>query len=278
MELNIYQVKEIVQRALAEDIGLGDLTTDSIFSPDIQGRGYFLAKEKGIIAGLTVAQLAFNNLDPQLKWESLKKDGEVIQPGVRLASFSGSLRAILTAERTALNFLQRLSAIATKTANYVAMVSGYPVQIVDTRKTTPGIRILEKYAVRIGGGRNHRLGLFDAVMIKDNHIKAAGNITKAVEITRNKIPITTKIEVETETLEQVQEAIDNKVDIIMLDNMTPELMYKAIQLINKRALVEASGGITQGTILEVAATGVDIISIGELTHTIKALDISLELQ
>ncbi|KUO51193.1 MAG: nicotinate-nucleotide pyrophosphorylase [Desulfitibacter sp. BRH_c19] len=277
MEINLSQLQKLVTQALVEDIGHGDLTTDNLFSHDIQAKGYFLAKDDGIIAGLTVAETVFKTLSPNIAWEEIVKDGDKVQNGMKLVYISGSLPAILTGERVALNFLQRLSGIATKTHSYVKKVKGYPVRIVDTRKTAPGLRILDKYAVRVGGGSNHRFGLYDAVMLKDNHLKAAGSITKAISILKEKLPFTIKIEVETEDLKMVQEALDNKVDIIMLDNMSPEMMVKAVELVKDQAIIEASGGITLDSIKEIAATGVNIISVGDLTHSVKALDISLEL-
>jgi len=277
MDINSCQVQKIVAQAIAEDVGHSDLTTFNLFSPDARGQGCFLAKDEGVIAGLPVAKMVFEKLDPNMVWNGLINDGEYVKSGMILARFSGSLQAILSGERVALNFLQRLSGIAAKTHGYVQETIGYPVKIVDTRKTTPGLRILEKYAVKTGGGSNHRFGLYDAVMLKDNHIKAAGSITRAMTILRAQLPFTIKIEVETENLNMVQEALDNKADIIMLDNMSLELMARAVELVNGRALVEASGGITIDNVRKVAATGVDIISVGALTHSVKALDISLEL-
>lgn len=277
MEINPLQLQKIVDQALAEDIGHADLTTENLFPQDSQGKGYLLAKDDGIIAGLYVAKYVFKKLDPHMAWDELIMDGDKVQPGIKLAYLSGSLKSILTGERVALNFLQRLSGIATKTYKYVKEIKGYPVKIVDTRKTTPGLRVLEKYAVRIGGGSNHRFGLYDAVMIKDNHIKAVGGITQAISILREKLPFTIKVEIETENLDMVQEALDNKVDIIMLDNMSPEIMRKAVELIKGAAIIEASGGITLNNIREIAATGVNIISVGDLTHSIRSIDISLEL-
>ncbi len=277
MSLDFFVIKSLLEQVLAEDIGGGDLTTDNLFTPLIEGKAEFLAKETGIVAGLPVAQMLYQILDPRVKWQEAVHDGQQVYPGTVLARVEGSMRSILTGERTALNFLQRLSAIATKTNSYVDLVSEYNVRILDTRKTTPGLRILEKYAVKVGGGTNHRFNLSDAVLLKDNHIKAAGSLTEAVQSIKKQIPVTAKIEVEVETLEQVREALDNKVDIIMLDNMSVSMMKKAVELIDGRVLVEASGGINKENILEVAATGVNLISIGELTHTVKALDISLEV-
>ena len=278
MQLNPLTINNIIAQALAEDIGHGDVTTDYLLTDEDFGTGCLMAKEDGTIAGLPIAEQVFHTLSPKVIIEELVKEGQAVKAGTVIANISGPLRAILTGERVALNFLQRLSAIATKTNIYVASVAGYPVKIVDTRKTTPLLRSLEKYAVRIGGGTNHRFGLYDTVMLKDNHIMAAGSITQAVKRIREKAPFTTKIEVETENLEQVEEALSNRVDIIMLDNMSIELMSKAVKIIDGKALAEASGGITLETIKEIATTGVDLISIGCLTHSIKAFDISLDIK
>lgn len=270
-------VNTIIQRALLEDVGMGDITTDNLIEFDHQSEGFILAKEEGIIAGLNVAQMIFTRIDKGIEFKPLLKDGDSVKDGDEIAKLRGSTRAILKGERVALNFLQRLSGIATKTHHYVALVKDFPVRITDTRKTTPTLRILEKYAVTIGGGNNHRMGLYDAVMIKDNHIIAVGGILKAVNIIRSKIPHTTKIEVEVENMNEVEEALKAKVDIIMLDNMDVKTMFGAVNYINGRAIVEASGGITEENVRDVAKTGVDVISIGALTTHVKSLDISLEL-
>jgi nicotinate-nucleotide pyrophosphorylase (carboxylating) len=217
-------------------------------------------------------------LDNTVEFTALIKDGDEVKKGDVFAKVSGSTSALLKAERTALNFLQRLSAIATITNRYVLKVKDIPVRVTDTRKTTPGLRLLEKYAVSAGGGANHRFSLSDGVLIKDNHIAAAGGITNAVERVRGKIPHTVKIEVEVESIEEVQEALDCKADIIMLDNMTNKQMAEAVSLINKRALVEASGNMTEESIYDVALTGVDIISIGKLTHSANSVDISMNIE
>lgn len=277
MELNMLIVKDLINTALLEDMGHGDITTNALFEQASKGTACILAKQSGIIAGLPVAESVFKTLDPHMQWEVKVRDGQAVVAGTVLVDLSGSLRAILTGERLALNFLQRMSGIATTTNSFVKAVAGYPAKVVDTRKTTPGLRVLEKYAVRMGGGTNHRFGLYDAVMIKDNHIKAVGGISKAVAIIRSHQPFTITIEVEAESLSQVREALDCNVDIIMLDNMSTDMMEQAVQLIAGRALVEASGGINLDTIVAVAATGVDIISVGQLTHHQKALDISLDM-
>lgn len=271
-------VREIVINALNEDIGKGDITTENIFTEHHNSRGQIVGKEKGIIAGLDVAKLVFSMVNPGVKLIGKFTEGEEVQdPPKLLAEVEGPTVGLLQAERVALNFLQRLSGIATQTRKYVDRVKDYPVKITDTRKTTPGLRILEKHAVAVGGGVNHRFGLYDTPMIKDNHIKASGSIKNAVEKIRKTVPFTVKIEVEVRNLSQVDEALIEKVDIIMLDNMTLEEMKEAVKIINKRALVEASGGITLGNIKEVAATGVDYISVGALTHHLRALDISLNV-
>ncbi|MBM7856038.1 nicotinate-nucleotide pyrophosphorylase (carboxylating) [Desulfohalotomaculum tongense] len=278
MELNSLLLDEIIRRCLVEDIGTGDITTNSLVPAGAVTTGLIQAKGSGVIAGMAVAERVFKNLDPEIVFEHKVSDGTKVEPRTVLAEVKGSARAVLTGERLALNFLQRLSGIATKTAELVELISMYPVKIVDTRKTTPGIRMLEKYAVRVGGGYNHRFGLYDAVLIKDNHIKIAGGITRAVNTARRQNPHTVKIEVEVQDLEGVQEALSVNVDIIMLDNMEPSLMREAVEMVNGRALVEASGGITKENIVPVAKSGVDLISIGALTHSVTALDISLDVE
>jgi nicotinate-nucleotide pyrophosphorylase (carboxylating) len=275
--LNMLAVTEIVKRALEEDLGAGDLTSSALFTPADRGRGEIIARQEGIIAGLPVAGLAFQMIPPGCTFTPLVTDGSQVAAGQRVARVEGSLVALLGAERVALNFLQRLSGIATMTSRYVELVKPYKAKICDTRKTVPGLRLLDKYAVRMGGGLNHRLNLGDAVLLKDNHIKAAGSITAAVARVRRAIPLTTKIEVEVENLAQVEEALAAGVELIMLDNMSPPEMRRAVEVIGGRALVEASGGITLDRVAEVAATGVDYISVGALTHSIAALDLSLEL-
>ncbi|HEY5584170.1 MAG TPA: carboxylating nicotinate-nucleotide diphosphorylase [Ruminiclostridium sp.] len=278
MRLDKLYIHDIVINALKEDMPLGDITTDNIVSEGDMSKAEFLAKQDAVIAGLDVAKHVFEVLDSNVKFTALIKDGDEVKKGDIFAKVSGSTSALLKAERTALNFMQRLSAIATMTNRYVLKVQGLPVRITDTRKTTPGLRLLEKYAVSAGGGSNHRFSLSDGVLIKDNHIAAAGGITNAVERVRESIPHTVKIEVEVESLEEVQEALDCNADIIMLDNMTNEQMAEAVSLINKRALVEASGNMTEETIYEVALTGVDIISVGKLTHSANSIDISMNIE
>jgi len=275
MNVDLRMVRDIIEIALREDIGSGDVTSDLVVPADTLARGTILSKSAGIIAGLDVTGEVFRILDPAVNFRKLVSDGEQICQEQELAIAEGSARSILTAERTALNFLQRLSGIATMTSIYVRAVSGYPVKITDTRKTTPGLRILERYAVRVGGGYSHRFGLYDAVLIKDNHIAAVGGIAEAVARAREQIPHTMKIEVEAENMDQVREAISSGADIIMLDNMDVDTMSKAVKLIGGKAVVEASGGISLEDIPAVAATGVDLISIGALTNAVMPLDISM---
>lgn len=270
----VYRLAEL---ALSEDVGAGDVTTNSIVPPDLSAAALIVAREEGVVAGLFVAEAVFRLLDGGVSFSSRVREGGQFKEGQVLAEVCGKARAILTGERTALNFLQRLCGIATFTRRLVRLLDGYPARLVDTRKTTPGLRLLEKYAVRAGGGGNHRFGLYDAVLIKDNHLKVAGSIARAVQLARASVPLTMKIEVETENLTQVEEALAAGADIIMLDNMEPEDMRKAVSLVAGRALLEASGGINEKNILAVARSGVDFISAGALTHSAPALDISLEI-
>lgn len=277
MDLNLQSLYRLIDRCLEEDIGPGDITTNSVVPPELKTTAFIKARQNGVLAGLPVAQTVFKRLDPELVFTPLVADGAQVIAGTVLARLEGRARTILTGERLALNFLQRLSGVATLTSGLMQLVEDYPVRLVDTRKTTPGLRMLEKYAVRVGGGHNHRLGLFDAVLIKDNHIQAAGGITQAVKRARLSVPHTVTIEVEAEDLAGVSEALEAGADIIMLDNMSIENMTRAVELVQGRALTEASGGITAANLASVAATGVDIISMGALTHSAPALDISLDL-
>lgn len=270
------QYRSIVANALAEDLGHGDCTTSSIFARET-GQGLIVAKEAGVLAGLPVAEEVFAQVDRQISFIASFKDGDRIKAGDQIVLLEGPLGGILSGERVALNFLQRMSGIATATRAAVEKISGTKAKITDTRKTTPGLRLLEKYAVRVGGGVNHRFSLADLVLIKDNHIRGAGSIREAVARVRRHYRFPLKIEVETETLEEVKEALDCGVDIIMLDNMTIEQMAGAVRLIGGRALVEASGGITSERLREVADCGVDLISLGYLTNRSASLDFSLTL-
>jgi nicotinate-nucleotide pyrophosphorylase (carboxylating) len=282
MSTSKLQIEEIIDRALAEDLGKGDVTTEALITGDQQGAGFIVAKEEGILAGIEAAKQVFYRVDPELKVEILLEDGARIKPGSKVAKVSGSIASILKAERVALNFLQRLSGIASETNRYVARVEGLPVRIMDTRKTTPGLRSLEKYAVSVGGGKNHRMNLSDGILIKDNHLMALRsqglNIKEIIAKARQDAPQRVPIEVEVRTVSEALEAVEAAADIIMLDNMSHEDMREAVKSINGRALIEASGGITLDNVRAVAETGVDFISIGALTHSARALDINLELE
>ena len=270
--------EDIVQRALMEDIGRGgDLTTNAVVSATDTATASIIAREGGRVAGIAIACRAFHFLDPGLNIDFRICDGMDIEPGNALAIIRGAARPILTAERTCLNFLARLSGIATITQNIVAAIAPYPARVVCTRKTTPGLRALEKYAVRAGGGSNHRLGLDDAILIKDNHILVAGGIQEAIRRARRHAGHMIKIEVEVDTLEQLEIALKEDVDAVLLDNMSVEMLAQAVRMANKRVLTEASGGITPQTAPAIAASGVDLISIGWLTHSAPALNLSLEL-
>ncbi|MGI6428431.1 MAG: carboxylating nicotinate-nucleotide diphosphorylase [Syntrophomonadaceae bacterium] len=272
-----WDIRDLIRRALQEDIGHQDITTENLVDVEQRSRGIFLAKSAGIVAGIQVAQQVFRCLDEDIQFTVVKDDGAEINRGDILAIIEGSTRTLLMGERVALNFLQRLSGIATRTHHMVDLIRYEKAEIVDTRKTTPGLRYLEKYAVSVGGARNHRFGLYDGAMIKDNHIKAAGGIQKAVSTLRTRIPHTIKIEVEVENLGQLQEALEARADIILLDNMDIDTLRQAVELTAGQALLEASGGITEDTLVEVARTGVDFISIGALTHSASSLDISFNL-
>lgn len=272
------QVEQIITLALNEDIGTGDITTLSTIPADKTALGRFVAKEDMILCGIDLAAHIFARVDPSIELKANFKDGDAVKKGDVIATVSGNAQNVLTGERTALNFMQRLTGIATRTHASVAEVAGTNAKITDTRKTTPGLRVLEKYAVRVGGGTNHRFNLADGVLIKDNHIAVSGGIKNAVKNARAVIPHTLKIEVEVETKEQLAEALDAGADIIMLDNMSYDLMRECVGLVAGRALVEASGNMGEKNLREVAETGVDIISIGALTHTVKAADISLKFQ
>ncbi|MBL8170362.1 MAG: carboxylating nicotinate-nucleotide diphosphorylase [Acidobacteria bacterium] len=273
-----------VNAALDEDIGRGDLTSRSVVRFGQKGRGAFMAKQDLTLAGLEVADAAFTAFDPYIQIESAAADGEEIGEGKVFARVTGDAQVLLAAERVALNFLQRLSGIATLTRKYVAAVAGTQTKIVDTRKTTPGLRLLEKYAVTAGGGHNHRLGLDDGVLIKDNHLALGGGVGETVRRAREVVGHLHKIEVEVATLEQVKEALAAKADILLLDNMTPELVRQAVEIVHahepneRRTLTEASGGITLTNVREYAEAGVDMISIGALTHSAPAVDISFKIK
>lgn len=271
-----FQFQDLIDRALKEDIGTGDLSI-RILPGELTGLAKIYAKQKGVVAGLWLVEQVFQRLDSRICVHRLVEDGDEVKVGGVVIELVGPLSSILQGERTALNFLQHLSGIATATKRAVDQVRGLSVSIVDTRKTLPGWRTLQKYAVRVGGGQNHRFGLYDAVMLKDNHLAAVGGLTEAVQRIKAQVGHMTKIEVECETIEQVREAITCGVDVIMLDNMSLEEMREAVLYIDKRVIVEASGGMGEERLREVAETGVDLISIGALTHSVQALDFSLDL-
>jgi nicotinate-nucleotide pyrophosphorylase (carboxylating) len=280
MMINADQLTRQIRLWLEEDIGMGDVTTMTTVPLDSQSKGIIHVKESGIVAGMSVAEQVFRAVDPSLLFLAVQQDGTYVEKGTVLAEVTGSTRSILLGERLALNLLQRMSGIATRTRQYVDALEGTPVRLVDTRKTTPGHRMLEKYAVRVGGGYNHRFGLYDAVMIKDNHIKGAGGVKQAIIAARAQIPHTMKIEVEVERFDQLDEALEAGADIIMLDNMKPADMKKAVDIIKARAphiIIEASGSVTLETIKDIALSGVDVISVGRLTYSVQAIDISLDL-
>lgn len=276
--MNYLGLDNFLLDALKEDIGTGDITTECCVPEEAQSRAVFRCKQAGVVCGLEVARRVFFLLDPKVQFESKMSEGTKVQVGDVVATISGPSRSILSGERVALNLMQHMSGVATQTARMVERVAGTHAVIVDTRKTTPGMRVLEKYAVRMGGGTNHRFNLADGVLIKDNHIVAAGGITNAVNNARKMVPHTLKIEVETTNFEEIQEALEAGADIIMLDNMSCADMKKAVGLIAGRAKVEASGNMGSRDIREVAEAGVDLISIGALTHSVEALDISLQFQ
>ncbi len=274
MEINI---NKLIQHALSEDIGPGDVTSEATIRAESVSEALILAKQDLVLAGLDASRAVFHYLDPGIQFTIFMTDGNRMKAGTEIAKLSGNTRALLAGERVALNLLQHLSGIATLTAKYVELCKGLKVEVLDTRKTLPGLRQFEKYAVRIGGGRNHRFGLYDGVLIKDNHIMAAGGIANAVNSARKSAHHLLKIEVETKTLEEVREALAVKADVIMLDNMPLDLMRKAVSLSGGRAFIEASGNVTLETIRQIAETGVDFISSGSLTHSAPAVDISMKI-
>jgi nicotinate-nucleotide pyrophosphorylase (carboxylating) len=275
------QIDAIIDLALREDIGPGDLTAQSVIPDDASASGQMLLKSNGVISGLDAIARVFRRVDPAIQWQPAVADGDQCSRGTVIGSVDGPARSVLTAERTALNFIQRLSGVATLTRSFVDAVAGTKAQIVDTRKTTPGMRVLDKQAVRHGGGANHRIGLFDGVMIKDNHIVALGGnegIVSGVWAARKRIPHTVKIEVEVANLDQLRLALESSAEIIMLDNMSLDQMVAAVEIAAGKGLLEASGGVTLETVRAIAETGVDLISVGALTHSAPALDISLDLR
>lgn len=273
----MFGLDERLRSWLEEDIGSGDITTNAIVSPEMEATGIIHAKDTGVLAGVSVARRVFELLEPEIAFQEKLADGAALAPGTVIAEVHGSARAVLTGERLALNLLQHMSGVATRTAKLAAIAAPYGAKLVDTRKTTPGLRLLDKYAVRVGGGSNHRLGLYDAMLIKDNHIQVAGGIREALARARAYASHMTKIEIEVEDLAGVREALAGGADVIMLDNMAPEMMREAVEAIDHRAVVEASGGIDETTLAAAAAAGVDVISVGALTHSVKALDISMDI-
>ena len=279
------EIERLIDRALREDIGPGDITSQAVVDRSLKGTAIILAKEKGILAGLKIAQKIFKKVDPNLKFIPFKRDGNKIKPQDKIASISGNIRSILKGERTALNFLQQLSGVATFASTFVNKVKGSSVKILDTRKTVPGLRALQKYAVKLGGGHNHRMGLYDMILIKENHIKSAGGITDAIKkaMSSSKMKSKTrklKIEVETRNFKEVEKAAQMGVDVIMLDNMSLPQIRKAVRIvksINENIKIEVSGNIDLNLIRQIAKTGIDFISVGALTHSAKALDFSLKV-
>ena len=278
MILNQIYIDELIKRALLEDINYIDTTTDYLIPEEQQGSADFLAKSDGVLCGMEVALRVFQLLQPDVKCEVYKNDGDSLKKGEIFAKIHGKTRTILIGERTALNLIQHMSGIATATNEAVKIVEGTNASIADTRKTLPGLRPIQKYAVTVGGGRNHRYNLSDAAMLKDNHIDAGGGIENAVKTLKKRLGHMTKVELEVRNLDELHQALNAGVDVIMLDNMSCEMMKEAVEITAGRALLEASGGITNETLRAVAETGVDIISIGALTHSVKAFDISLKIE
>ena len=274
----MHSIEHLIKISLEEDIGPGDITTENLIDKDLKGIGEIVAKEPIVIAGLDVARQVFEQLDSDISFKPNFKDGDFIEKGNIVLEVEGKLRALLMGERTALNFLQRLSGIATHVRSYVEKLGNKNVRLVDTRKTTPGLRVLEKYAVSIGGAHNHRMGLYDGVLIKDNHIAVCGGIKKAIERIKDKLSHLVKIEVEVSDLDEVKEAIEAGADVIMLDNMDIDHIKEAIDFIKRKAVVEISGGITIDRLNQLADTGVDIISAGALTHSARSVDISMRIR
>jgi nicotinate-nucleotide pyrophosphorylase (carboxylating) len=276
--MNEFLFKPVVEEALREDLRSGDITTESLIPTDARATAFLRTREDGVWCGMSVARYAFTLLDPAMTFFPAQTDGQLMSAGDTLLGIAGNARAILSAERVALNFAQRMSGIATQTHAYVQAIEGTKARLADTRKTTPGLRLLEKYAVRCGGGGNHRYALDDLILIKDNHITLCGGIATAVERARQSVGHAVKIEVECDALDQVHEAVEARADIILLDNMEPEMLREAVNIVAGRALCEASGGITLETIRAKAETGVDLISVGALTHGARALDLGLDIE
>ncbi|MBM3562654.1 MAG: carboxylating nicotinate-nucleotide diphosphorylase [Alphaproteobacteria bacterium] len=278
-DLSPILIEEAVRAALAEDLGrAGDVTTQATIPANAQAHAAIVARDSGVVAGLPAARVAFAMMGPEILFEEQSKDGDSVEPGTQIAIVSGSARAILSAERVALNFLGRLSGVATLTARYVSAVAGASARICDTRKTTPSLRALEKYAVRCGGGVNHRFGLDDAVLIKDNHVAVAGGVVQALRAAKAHVGHLVKIEIEVDTLDQLREVLDEGADAVLLDNMTLDDLRSAVALARGRIICEASGGVTLSNVAEIAKTGVDLISVGALTHSAATFDIGLDIE
>lgn len=275
--MHLHNIDHLIKIALDEDIGPGDITTENLVDAEHTGNGTIVAKESLVIAGIEIAERVFGNLDADLTFDSMCRDGDSIETGETVIRVNGTLQALLMGERTALNFLQRLSGIATHVRSYVQMIGSKNIRLVDTRKTTPGWRALEKYAVRVGGASNHRMGLYDGVLIKDNHIAACGGIEKAVSRIRESVSHLVKIEVEVSNLSEVREVLTARADVIMLDNMDIPQIKEAVALIDGEALVEISGGVTKENFASLADTGVDLISVGALTHAARSVDLSMNI-
>ena len=274
---NLVHMDKVLRAALEEDVGAGDITTDAIIAPDFKGKAALVTRERIVLAGLPVFERVFKLLDPMIEIEDYYTDGQVAPAGVKICLLAGSLSVILKAERTALNFIQRMSGIATLTREYVRKAGSEKVKVLDTRKTAPGLRSFDKYAVRMGGGFNHRFGLYDAILIKDNHISAVGSMTKAVRLAKKKASKNIKVEVEVEDPDLVEEAIMAGADSILLDNMSLDQIREAVRIASGRIPLEVSGGVNLENINEIARTGIDFISVGALTHSVRAVDLSLEL-
>jgi nicotinate-nucleotide pyrophosphorylase (carboxylating) len=270
-------IDKLIDLALEEDIGAGDVTTENLVPPEAGGSGQVVAKEALVLAGLDVARKVFERLDPDIAWQPHRSDGDAVDAGTSVLTVSGKLQALLKGERVALNFLQRLSGVATLVRTYTAKIPGGGARLVDTRKTTPGWRALEKYAVRVGGAGNHRMGLYDGVLIKDNHIAVCGGVAPAVARIRDRISHLMKIEIEVATLEQVREALAAGVEVIMLDNMEIDQIRKAVALIDGKAVIEVSGNVTDARLTRLALAGADIISVGALTHSARCVDLSMRI-
>lgn len=278
MKLTDLLIEAIVRDALREDIRSGDITTDALIPDDLRGSASLNFREEGVVCGLQLAACAFQTLDPNAGVEFFAADGDIVDTGAEVMRVEGKASAILTAERVALNFSQRMSGVATNTRKFVQALEGTSARIIDTRKTTPGLRLLEKYAVRCGGGTNHRYALDDLILIKDNHVALCGGIAEAVRRGRAYASHAVKVEVECDTLEQVKQAVEAGADIILLDNMVTDVLREAVGIIDKRAVTEASGGVNLDTVRAIAQSGVDLISIGALTHSVKSMDIGLDIR